>query len=186
MAGIIDINWLYFKYYSEYPELRHIVISHSEAVAKKALEINRRKHLGLSPHDVYLAAMLHDIGVVKCNAPEIHAFGNHPYLQHGIEGKMILEKNGLEKYAKICSTHTGAGITAAEIKEKNLPLPERDLLPHTLLEKLICYADKFFSKSNKANEEKSIEEVESQMKKYGPASYQRFIQLKHLFEDINK
>jgi uncharacterized protein len=50
----------------------------------------------------------------------------------------------MEKFARICERHTGSGLTAEEIVSGGLPLPERDFLPETLEEKIICLADKFF------------------------------------------
>lgn len=181
MRGISDINWIYKKYYSGHPALKKVVITHSEMVAKKALAIKNALNLPLDSKDIYIAAMLHDIGVVKCNAPGIGAFGEVPYLQHGLEGEKILLENGLEKYANICKTHTGSGITAKEITDNNLPLPSQDMLPVTLLEKLICYADKFYSKSGDITREKSVEEISSQMKKFGEDSYTRFMEMHRLF-----
>lgn len=181
MARIADINWLYVKYYGDNVILRNIVMHHSEMVAKKALEICKRKNLSLNPRDVYCAAMLHDIGVIKCYAPDIHANGHLPYLLHGLEGKIILDREGLEKFSNVCLTHTGAGITKKNIKDKNLPLPEIDMVPKTLLEKLICYADKFFSKSREIEKEKNLEEIMAQMKKYGEDSYIRFMKLHSMF-----
>lgn len=181
MSKFADINWLFFKYYGDNPNLRRIVTLHSEQVAKKALKIAHEKNLPLDSKDIYIAALLHDIGVVKCNAQDIHAHGTHPYLQHGIEGKKILERHGLYKYANICETHVGAGITSSEIRQNNLPLPEKDMLPKTLLEKLICYADKFYSKSHDLTKEKSLEEVMNQIKKYGEGSFKRFMEMHALF-----
>lgn len=181
MSQIIDINWIFHKYYAENPKLQRIVMVHSEQVAKKALEICREKKLNLDPIDVYCAAMLHDIGVVNCNAPDINARGILPYLCHGVEGCRILEKEGLCQYARICISHTGAGITTQEIIDKNLPLPVMDMTPHSLLEKLICYADKFFSKSKDLTKEKNVEEIISQMKKFGSGSLNRFLDMHLLF-----
>lgn len=181
MSSITDINWLFHKYYSDNPQLRRIVTVHSEQVAKKALEIARTKKLDLDPVDIYCAAMLHDIGVVKCHAPEIYAWGELPYIRHGVEGRKILEENGLHRYASICDSHTGAGISAGEIKKNKIPLPIKDYLPLSMLEKLICYSDKFFSKSNNLTREKSIEEVESQMQRFGDDSLKRFLKLHSLF-----
>ena len=179
--GLKDINWLFDKYYSDNPELRRIVTVHSEQVAKKALNIAAKKSLDLDPKDIYCAAMLHDIGVVSCHAPDIKAFGDKPYLQHGLEGNKMLKENGLITYANVCSTHTGSGLTASEIKESNLPLPHEDFLPESLLEKLICYADKFFSKSGDLTREKSLDEVLSQMRRHGSAPLSRFLSLHSLF-----
>ena len=181
MAAISDINWIYKKYYQDNPELLRIVLTHSEQVAKKALKICRNKKLPLDHKEVFCAAMLHDVGVVKCNAPDICAYGALPYLQHGIEGSKILKENGLEQFASICSTHTGAGITAENIKKNNLPLPAEDFIPVSLLEKLICYSDKFFSKSHDLKKEKPLEEIITQMKRFGDDSYERFMELHRLF-----
>lgn len=181
MSGFSDINWLYHKYYGDNPQLRRIVTLHSEQVAKKALQICEVKNLKLNPRDVYIAAMIHDIGVVKCNAPEIHAKGSKNYLLHGVEGELILLSHHLEKFASICSTHTGAGITKEEIIEKNLPLPQRNFLPKTLLEKLICYSDKFFSKSHDLTKEKDLNIVMAQIRRHGEGPEKRFLELHNLF-----
>lgn len=180
-SKIKDLNFLFFKYYHDNPELRRIVMNHSELVAKKALHIAKEKKLRLDPKDIYCAAMLHDIGVVKCKAPGIHAHGELPYIQHGIVGKKMLEENGLKKYASVCEVHTGAGLTADEIKSKHLELPVKNYLPHSMLEKLICYADKFYSKSHDLDKEKSIESIIKQMKNYGEDSLARFMELHNLF-----
>lgn len=181
MKNIVDINWLFFKYYKNHPELRRIIATHSECVARKALQICRDKNLKLDHKDVYCAAMLHDIGVIMCNAPAIHAPGQFPYICHGIEGKKLLEHHGLKKFAGVCANHTGAGLSAREIIKKGLPLPPKDLIPKTLLEKLICYADKFYSKGSDLSKEKTLDEVLAQMEKFGPDSYKRFLQLHQLF-----
>lgn len=179
--GLTDINFLFFKYYHDNPELRRIVMAHSAQVARKALEICNAKNLKLDRNEVFCAAMLHDIGVVNCDAPDIFAKGEKPYLQHGLEGEKILKENGLSKFAGVCSHHTGSGISKDEINEKRLPLPAKDFLPTTLIEKLICYADKFFSKSGDLTREKSLEEVMQQMKKFGDKSYTRFLRLHETF-----
>lgn len=176
-----DINWLYSKYYGNNPQLLETVYTHSQMVAKKALDIAYKKTLNLEKSEIFCAAMLHDIGVVKCNAPDIHAYGSLPYLQHGIEGRKILEEHGLYKFAKICERHTGSGITALEVKERNLPLPHKDMVPISNLEKLICYADKFYSKSGDLKREKTINEIEKQMERFGEGSLKRFKELHHLF-----
>ena len=65
---------------------------------------------------------------------------------------------------------------AAEIRERKLRLPERDLLPESAEEKIICLADKFFSKSG-AMEEKSVDQIRKGMLKFGEASLERFDEL---------
>ena len=55
-----------------------------------------------------------------------------------------------------------------------MPLPlDRTFTPETLLERLICYADKFYSKSGSLDE-KPLSKVMVQMARFGPESYARF------------
>ena len=169
------------RYYDKNPELFRILIIHSSKVAEKALEIQSKKNLDLKREDIYIASMLHDIGIIKCNAPAIYCFGDHPYLQHGIEGKKMLVSSKFNQFANICETHVGAGITASDIQSNNLPLPPRDMVPVTLLEKLICYSDNYYSKSRDLTREKTTEEVINQVKKYGEGSLERFMEMHSLF-----
>lgn len=179
---MIDFNALLEKYTQGNRELLNLLQAHSQAVARKALEIiNRHPELGIDPHLTLEAAMLHDIGVVKCNAPGIHCHGSEPYIRHGILGAEILRQEGLPIHARVAERHTGSGISAAYIKANDLPLPPQDFLPETPMEKLICYADKFFSKSRRPDEEKPLEKIRSQMEKFGTDSLARFDALHSLF-----
>ena len=67
-----------------------------------------------------------------------------------------MRAEGYPRHARVCERHTGTGITLAMIEERGLPLPHRDFMPETLEEQLICYADKFYSKT-KLDKEKSVE-----------------------------
>ena len=81
----------------------------------------------------------------------------------------------LEQIARICERHTGAGLTKDDIVSQNLPIePVRDLVPETLEEKLVCLADKFYSKSGDPAKEKSLERVQRSMMKFGADSIARF------------
>jgi uncharacterized protein len=91
----------------------------------------------------------------------------------------------LDAIARVCQRHTGAGITRAEIMEQQLPLPLPDdgsepYMPETMEEKLVCYADKFFSKT-RLDEEKSLEHVERSLAKFGKAGLTRFDRLREIF-----
>ena len=46
--------------------------------------------MGLNPDVVENAAMLHDIGIVRCDAAGIDCFGKEPYLCHGRIGAGML------------------------------------------------------------------------------------------------
>jgi uncharacterized protein len=116
-----------------------------------------------------------------CDAPRIHCLGSHLYIQHGFLGAEILRKEGLPKHALVCERHTGVGLSLEMILKNKLQLPHRDLLPITLEEQLICYADKFFSKTDLENEH-SIEKIRTELKKYGELEVQKFNAWNILFE----
>lgn len=165
-------------------ELKRLLIAHSVCVAEKALEVADNCGMGadIDRQFVWDASMLHDIGIVKCDAPSIHCHGKLPYICHGIAGGEILRREGVaEKYCRVCERHTGAGITTEDIDEQKLPLPPGHYLPETLEEKLICYADKFYSKSGDPAVEKSRESVLASMTRHGEAALCRFLELEHLF-----
>ena len=117
--------------------------------------------------------MLHDIGIFKCYAAGIQCFGTEPYICHGRIGAELLRLEGFPRHARVCERHTGAGITKAQIIAQNLPLPQQDFLPETMEEKVICYADKFFSKTH-LDREKTIEQVEKSLSKFGEEGVLRF------------
>ena len=64
---------------------------------------------------------------------------------------------------------------------QNLPLPHQDFLPETMEEKVICYADKFFSKTH-LDREKTIEKAEKSLMKFGEEGVKRFQQWERMFE----
>lgn len=53
--------------------------------------------------------------------------------------------------------------------------------PETIEEKLICYADKFYSKTH-LDREKTIEQAERSLAKFGGDTLARFCKMKELFE----
>lgn len=170
----MDYQVIINKYYPEDNELRHILLVHSRAVADKALAIaDRHPELSLDRKFIEEAAMLHDIGIVRCNAPGIQCFGTEPYICHGRIGAEMLRAEGFPRHARVCERHTGAGITRSQIIAQKLPLPQQDFLPETMEEKVICYADKFFSKSH-LDEEKTIEQAIASLSKFGEEGVARF------------
>ena len=170
----MDYQAIINKYYPEDNELRHILLVHSRAVADKALAIaDRHPELSLDRQFIEEAAMLHDIGIVRCNAPGIQCFGTEPYICHGRIGAEMLRAEGFPRHARVCERHTGAGITHSQIIAQKLPLPQQDFFPETMEEKVICYADKFFSKSH-LDEEKTIEQAIASLSKFGEEGVARF------------
>ena len=154
--------------------LRTLLLRHSRSVADLALELARRERLPLDEGDIEAAAMLHDIGIIATDAPGIGCHGTVHYLRHGVEGARMLRADGMPEWlARVAERHTGAGITAHDIAVQNLPMEPGDYLPETLLEKLICYADKFYSKSGDMKR-KPIERVRASLSRFGSGSATRF------------
>lgn len=177
-----DFSAIISKHYPAGRKVSGILLCHSRAVADEALAIARRLRLPLDSDVIEAAAMLHDIGIIRTNAPGIGCYGSAPYLCHGYIGADMLRADGVpEAYARVAERHTGAGLTRAEIEARRLPLPpDRCYMPETLLEKLICYADCFYSKSGDMKR-KPIERVEKSMAGFGPDVLTRFRALHALF-----
>ena len=174
------------KYYDEDAALRRILVVHSESVARKALQIaDAHPELGLDRQFILEAAMLHDIGICQTDAPGILCHGTHPYICHGILGAAMLRQEGLERHARVCERHTGAGLSLHDIVSQNLPLPHQSLLPETLEEQVICYADKFFSKT-RLDREKTVEQAERSLAKFGTEGLLRFQEWEILFNEASQ
>ncbi len=163
-----------------------IVRRHGEQVAARVLKIAAELATAEIEEDfLYEAAMLHDIGIVKTATPQLDCHGDQPYIRHGLLGRQMLEARGLPRHALVCERHVGAGITAADIRRRDLPLPRRDMCPVTIEEKLICYADKFFSKTNGQSEKaQSAQNVVNHLKTYGRRQAETFIRWAARFEGL--
>jgi uncharacterized protein len=166
------------KYYRPGSKAYELLVVHSRLVADKAVEIaeklnDRNSDAGF----IAEAAMLHDIGIFLTDAPSLGCSGPHPYLRHGYLGARILRKEGLDRHALVCERHVGAGITREDVLAHQLPLPARDMLPITLEETIISYADKFYSKNGSMPpREKSLDQVVADLKSYGIQQMERFLE----------
>ena len=162
------------KYYPQENELKKILLAHSRSVADKALEI-ARKHPELNLDEVFLheGGMLHDIGIFLTDAAPIFCFGTAPYLAHGYLGAELVREAGFPRHALVCERHTGAGLSLDEILRQQLPVPHRDMLPVSLEEQVICFADKFFSKTH-LEKEKTVDGARKSIAKYGEEGLTRF------------
>jgi len=162
-----------------------IYVPHVTMVTQKALTIAQR--LGLDTETqrfIEEAAMLHDIGIsVNIDAPKLHVSGDMPYICHGSQGRELLEKEGLPKHALVAERHTGVGITLEEIEARDLPIPHREMSPQSLPEKIISYADLFFSKSpHKLWRQESADQIEAEIAEYGQKYVAIFKEWQQQFE----
>ena len=182
---MIDCLSIIQRYYTPGNDDYRVLVLHSRQVADLAVRLGQRLIDKGEPVDLEFveeAAMLHDIGMCRTDAPGIHCHGTEPYIRHGILGRQMLDAIGLFRHGRVCERHTGAGITAAEIIEQHLPIdPPRDLLPESVEEKLVCYADKFFSKSRLDEPPKTLERVRKSLAKFDEDSVVRFDEMATLF-----
>ncbi|RRD02698.1 HD domain-containing protein [Prevotella sp. OH937_COT-195] len=178
----MDYQAIINKYYGDDNALRHILVVHSRAVADKALRIaDAHPELDIDKRFVEEAAMLHDIGIFRCDAPGIECRGTEPYICHGHIGADLLRDEGFPRHARVCERHTGAGLSLEEIVSRNIPLPHLSFLPETTEEILVCYADKFFSKTH-LEYEKTLDEAERSIAKFGREGLIRFRQWRNMFD----
>ena len=156
------------KYYPNDDELRQLLLKHSRQVADRCMQIVR-KHKELSVDVQFLeeAAMLHDIGIFKCDAPSIYCMGTEPYIKHGPIGGELLRVEGFPRHARVAERHTGTGLPGYE--------------PETLEEQIICYADKFYSKSS-SDRVRTVAEAAQSLEKFGAAGVRKFLDWATRFE----
>lgn len=163
-------------------ELKHILLTHSRQVADRALQIvDAHPELQADRTFVEEAAMLHDIGIVMVDAPRIFCHGTHKYIEHGYLGAEILRAEGYPRHAGVAERHTGSGITLEQVLREGLPLPPQDYCPRTLEEEIICYADKFYSKTH-LGEELPYQRVRQSIWMYGNDAVIRFDKWREKFE----
>lgn len=114
------------------PEWKDSMLEHARVVHDASLFL-----AGLFPADapvdekvIRLGAILHDVG--RSWAERI--------VEHGVKsGEIIREAGFPEAVARIGETHLGVGITKTEAV--GLGLPERDFIPETTEERIVCYVD---------------------------------------------
>ncbi len=118
---------------------------------------------------IEIGALLHDIGRTKT-----HGF------KHALIGGKILKQRGFSiKLARICETHILGGLDKEDAKK--VGLPEKNYLPLTLEEKIICLADKHMA----GTREVSIQERFNRwFRKYGKT--QLLLKSKKNIEKIQK
>jgi uncharacterized protein len=163
----------YFKIIQKYIEPGSLAYSlyvpHVVMVTSKALYIARKK--GLSSAQLCFieeAGMLHDIGIVRTDKEELGCTGELPYICHTVQGRKILEAEGLPRHGLVAERHTGVGLFKEDIEKNGFPLPARDYVAETTPEKIISWSDIFFSKgSDMLWEERTLEEGRATIAQYG-------------------
>ena len=181
MAGI-DVRGIIDRYYPQENELKNIYNIHAVKVTSLALEMARlHPELGIDMQFVEEAAMLHDLGIFLTDAPRIYCFGTEPYLCHGYLGAELLRSLGYERHARVCERHTGTGLTKEVIAANGWNLPVKDFVPETIEEQLICFADKFYSKTKYLETARTLEQVVESMAKISPEAVEKVKEWAGLF-----
>jgi uncharacterized protein len=179
---MLDPYKLIEKFYPKDTDIYFILKIHSEQVRDKALEIaEKHPELKLDMQFLSEASLLHDIGIFMCDAPRIHCNGTHQYIEHGYLGAELLRAEGLPRHALVCERHTGTGLTKQMIIKNNLALPHKDFFPQSLEEQVICYADKYFSKTKLA-EPHTVEKIHKELARYGEYQVATFDTWRNLFD----
>ena len=156
------------KYYPNDDDLRQLLLKHSRQVADRCLKIaNKHKELPVDVQFLEEAAMLHDIGICRCDAPSILCHGTEPYIKHGPIGADMLRAEGFPRHARVAERHTGTGLPGYE--------------PETLEEQIVCYADKFYSKSS-PDRVRSVLETAQSLEKFGHEGVKKFLSWSERFE----
>ena len=164
----MDYEAIIRKYYPADDALRRLLIGHSRQVADRCLAIaDRHPELNLDRQFLEESAMLHDIGIRWCSAPGIHCEGTEPYLRHGPIGAEVLRSEGYPRHARVAERHTGTGLPGLE--------------PESLEEQVVCYADKFYSKS-RPDRVLTVDEAAQSLARFGEAGVRKFRRWAALFE----
>ena len=171
-------------YYEIGSKAHRFLTIHARMVADKALIVaNHVRNLNPDLAFIEEGALLHDIGMIMTDVPQIGCHGIEPYVRHGVLGRKMLEDLGYPKHALVCERHLVLGLSAKAIRNLKLPLPVRDMRPVTLEEKIICYADKFYSKGQGSLEkQKTMDEVEAELKRFSEGTWLKFKEWSNLFE----
>lgn len=176
------------KHYKPGTKSYYFLTTHGKQVMKKSIKIAKNvKHPHPNLKFIKEAAMLHDIGIFQINAPDIGCHGKYHYLYHGYLGRKILDKENLHKHALVCERHIGVGLTLKDIikinKKYKTNLPLRNMMPLTIEEKIITYADKFFTKHPMIHlKERKIKIARKNVGKYGKDKVKIFDEWVKLFE----
>lgn len=154
------------------------VIKHCIAVSELAVEIGSKiskKNIEIDLNLVEIGGLIHDLGRSKTHD-----------VSHGIVGAAILRKinnsadlssddqNFIEKLARICERHIGAGIDKDEASV--LGLGEKDYLPETIEEKIIAHADNLIDGDKIVGIKQTVENFERKLGK-GHKSVKRIVEL---------
>jgi uncharacterized protein len=126
------------------------------------------------------AALCHDIGVYLCSGFEWipdQPTSQLPYAQHTIVGAWILYQEGyLPEVVQVANMHSGVGLTANDVTAHQLQLPVDNYVPTTPMQRLLCYASKFHSKTPRFKTSAEIKDSLTQFGEDKLATFNSFVE----------
>ncbi|MEZ5195228.1 MAG: HD domain-containing protein [Bacteroidales bacterium] len=86
-----QVTQIILKYYQPGSLAYKYFYTHVVKVTELSIKIARNNpHLDLDMDYIIKGSMLHDIGIIKTNAPEIGCYGKLPYIAHTYPGRKFL------------------------------------------------------------------------------------------------
>lgn len=177
------------KYHNPDSKTYRILLTHSILVTNLALKI-ADKFPNTNKKFIYEASMLHDIGYkfpnFETKDKKLLKKLKKNYISHGFWGSLILQKEKLNKHAKVAANHVGTGIYKDDILENNLPIPLNNYYPEALEEEIISYADIFYSKKpKKIFHKETVDQIEKEILSYhkGEEKFEIFKEWHRKFKD---
>jgi len=149
--------------------LRHVL--KVEEVAKDLASKVESKGYNVDRELVTAGALLHDIGRAVTHD-----------VSHGVVGGRIVRRRNLdERLARIVERHVGGGISREEAVE--LKLGPLSLVPETLEEKIVCYADKLVDGDRRIEFTETLKYFKEKLGAEHPA-IRRLAELDEFFQEI--
>lgn len=150
----MDVPEVVLKVWDKY-KLAENVRKHCIKVAEVALKIAERFD-NVDREAVKIGALLHDIGRAITHG-----------LEHFIHTGEILRKEGFdEKIVRIAERHFACGITKEEARKLGLNV-DRDYVPESIEEKIVCMADNLVDDDREVSFEDFLKKLE-RLKKEKP------------------
>jgi len=174
-----EIRALHEKY-APTAEVFELVHTHCRIVREIAEQLVTTNRLAVDLDLVRAGSLLHDIGVYRLYdaAGELDV---KDYVRHGILGEELLRELGFpEALCRVCSHHTGVGISRDDIERQQLPLPPCDFVAESVEEELVMYADKFHSKRG-VGVFVGAETYAAGVLRYGPDKVSKFAELRQRY-----
>lgn len=171
-------EFLLHQKYAQSEMLLELVWTHSNIIADIALLILEKHEFNkieLTREYVIQAALLMEVGVYLCGGYEWmpgQPPSDKPYIQHGVIGAWILEQEGYSpQIIQVAHSHSGVGVTAEDVRNFGLDLPEADYVPRSQLQKLMAYSAKYHSKAPKF---KTTQDIKNSLMKFGQQKIEKF------------